>query len=237
MKKLVFPILGVLILGFSGCNKPGDNIQSLELPAIVGVSWETFQPTMITSMGTFVAPELQSLLYTELYEGDAIWAYFSVNYDQPTASGEYVAYDITPFKVETGWAQPTAGGESMSGDYDIPIAELGVADLLQNRMFIVCQHTSMPADQKFLYEMTYDSDETSVPELCIRAKKDYTAGTGTVGTVNFPYAFNMYSFFMTYKDANNMVKFKMKYKIGVDDDGKDRYEYYLQGTVFEIEVE
>jgi hypothetical protein len=236
MKKLVFPILVVLMLGFSGCMKTGDNINNLELPAIVGVNYDTFQPTIITSVGTFLVPELSSVLYTELYEGDAIWAYFTVNYDQPTASGDYIAYDIYYGKVETGWTQSTAGGESTAGNFDIPITDMWIADLIGNVMFFVFEQ-SAPKDQKMKYELTYDSSEISEPVIFLRAKKDDTEGTETVASLQYPFAFNMYSFFMTYKDADNMVKFKIKYKTGVDDDGNDQYGDYNQGTRIELKIE
>jgi hypothetical protein len=233
MKKLVFPILGVLMLYFSGCNKPGDNIQNLELPAIVGMSWETFQPTMITSLGTFLAPELSS---ADFFEGEAIWAYFSVNYDQPNAYGEYIAYDLYALKVETGWTQSTVGGESMAGDYDLPIENMWVADLIGNMMFFIFEHR-VSTDQKMLYELTYDGSETSDPVVYIRAKKDYTEGTASVGTLNYPFAFNMSSVFGTYKDSDNWVRFRIKYKTGVDDDENDQYGDFNQGTLIEIKVE
>jgi len=236
MKKLVFPILGVLMFGFSGCMKPGDNISNLELPAIVGVSYETFQPTIITSVGTFLATELQSVLYTELFEGDAIWAYFSVNYDQPTASGEYIAYDLYYGKVETGWTQATVGGESTAGDFDIPIENMWVADLVGNMMFFVFEQT-VPTDQKMTYELTYDGNETSEPEIFIRARKDYPKGSASVGTLQYPFAFNMSSFFMTHKDSDNWVRFKIKYKTGVDDEGIDQYDSFNDGSLIEIKIE
>jgi len=233
MKKLVFAFLGVLMLGLPSCMKTGDNISNYQdIPAIVGISYETFQPTIITSGGTFLAPELSNYLYTELFEGDAIWIYyFSINYDQPTTTGEYIAYDLQFFTVETGWAQ-----SGMSGEYDVPITNMGVADLVGNVMFCVFEHKA-PTDQKFRYELTYETNEASELELCIRAEYADTESTGTATTVNYPFAFNMYYVFIQYKGADNIVKFKMKYKTGVDDEGNDEYTYYASGVLFEVKIE
>jgi hypothetical protein len=236
MKNLVFPILGVLMFGFFGCMKPGDNINNLELPAIVGVNYDTFQPTITTSVGTFLAPELSSVLYSELFDGDAIWAYFSVNYDQPTTSGDYIAYDISYGKVDIGWTQATVGGESTSGEFDISITKMWAIDLIGNIMFFVFEQTA-PNNQKMTYELTYDSGETSENVVYIRAKKDYPESSETNVTLQYPFAFNMYSFFMTHKDADNVVKFKIKYKTGVDDDGNDQYGNYDEGSLIQIKVE
>lgn len=229
MKKLVLPFLCVLMLCLSSCMKTGDNISNYQdIPAIVGISHETFQPTIITSVGTFLAPELSNYLYTDLYEGDAIWIYyFSINFNQPAISGEYIADNIRMDKVDEGWVQ-----ESISDGFDVPIQNFWVADLVGNVMFCVFEHTA-PADKKFKYEMTYESNETSELELCIGAKNDDTESSGIAGT----FAFNMSYFFMTNKNADNVVKFKIKYKTGVDDAGNDQYTYYASGNTFEVKVE
>jgi hypothetical protein len=88
-----------------------------------------------------------------------------------------------------------------------------------------------------MYELTYDSNQSSELEIFLRAKKDYPEGTESVGTLHYPFAFNMYPFFMTHKDTDNMVRFKVKYKTGVDDEGNDRYNYYNQGALIELKVE
>jgi hypothetical protein len=237
MKKQFFPFVCMLMLGFSSCLDSHDNISYYsDMPALIGISYETLQPTVITSLGTFLAPELQEHLYTELYEGDAVWTYFNVNYDQPTASGAHIAYNLSLFKVDTGWAQATVGGESAAGNFNIAIENMQAVDVVNNVVFFIFEHTTVPRDQAMVYELTYDIDATSEPEIYLRAKRDYKEGSESVGTLQHPFAFNMSSFFMKYKDANNMVKFKIKYRAGVDGVGNDRYNNYNQGLPVEIEV-
>jgi hypothetical protein len=239
MKRTVFSLVcTLLLLGFSSCLKSGDNISYYsDVPAIVGISSDTYQPTIITSSGTFLAPELQNVLYTELVEGDAVWAYFNVNYDQPTESGTYQAYNISVYKIATGWPQATGGGGSQAGNFDIPISNITVYDLVQNDLFIVFEHTTVPTDQQMTYEMTYDGNDTSSePVIYLRAKKDGSESASSVGTLQYPFSFNMSSFFSTHKDSNNKVKFKVKYKTGVDANGNDQYSDYNGGTAIELTV-
>ena len=237
MKKVFIPFLSLLIFILSSCNKDGDDIRNYsDVPAIVAFSSETFQPTIITSLGTFLAPELQKFLYTAVVEGDAIWTYFTVNYDKPDDSGANIAYDLTFAKIETAGARATWGGESVDGSYNIPIEKMWIADVFNNRMFLVFEIT-VPNDQKMMYEMTYDLNEKDNPEVYIRAKKNNPEGSGITTTVYYPFAFNMSHFFSTYKSADNLVKFKIKYKIGINVEGNDQFEYFDLGKHVEVKVE
>ena len=239
MKKLVFPLLGLLFLCMSGCMDTGDNIQSYEyVPAVVGYS-NDFQPTLITSIGTFLAPELQSVLFTELYEGETILTSFYVNYDLPTSSEYYTAYNVLYGKVEKGWAYSTSEGQT-TGGYDVPIEDMALYGGVGNIWFFIFRHTA-PSDQSFVYEMTYNSNKTDdVPIVYIRAKYDGQQASGTSTTVDYPYAFDMYYFFSTFKDAENRIKFKIKYKTGVDEDDNDQYSDYYDaqlGAIIDIQIE
>jgi len=237
MKKVVLSFICLMMLGLTSCNELGDNIRYYQdVPAIVGISYETLQPTIITSGGTFLAPELQNKLYTEVMEGDAIWSYFNVNYDQPTTSGAYKAYNISFYKVEKGWTQATVGGESAMGDFNIPIEKMLVADVVGNVMFFIFEQ-KVPKDQQMVYELTYDSNKASEPEIYIRAKKEYPEGSEATETVIYLFAFDMYSFFLMHKDTDNWVKFKIKYKTGVDNEGCDMYSYYAEGALIEVKVD
>jgi hypothetical protein len=41
---------------------------------------------------------------------------------------------------------------------------------------------------------------------------------------------------MTYKDSDNMVRFKIKYKTGVDADGNGQYSDYNGGSLIEAKI-
>jgi len=219
--------------------KTGDNIQSFEyVPAVVGYS-NDFQPTIITSFGIFLAPELQSVLFTELYEGETILTSFYVNYDQQTSSEYYTAYDVGYYKVEKGWAQSTVEGQT-TGVYDTPIEDMTIYGGIGNVWFFIFRHTA-PSDQKFVYEMTYDNNTTDdTPIIYIRAKENEQKGSQSSTTVDYPYAFDMYYFFTTFKNAENRIKFKIQYKTGVDDEGNDQYDDYYDsqfGSIIDIQIE
>ena len=237
MKKSFFYLVCVLMIGFSSCEEVTDNISYYrDVPAIVGISYGTFQPVILTSFGLFNAPELQSSIYTELEEGDAIWAYFYVNHDKPSKTGEFIAYDLLYSKLATGRSLATTGGVSETGDFDIPIEKMWIADVIGNIMFFVFEQR-LPRDQKMVYELTYDNDQTSEPVIYFRAKKDYPEGKESVENFHYAFSFNMNSFFTKYKNSDGVVKFKIKYKTGVDSEGNEKYSNYNNGELVEVKVQ
>ena len=240
IKKIIFPFLGMIIFIMPGCMKDGDNMQYFEyVPAVVGYSYDLFQPTINTLVGTFLAPELQNVLFVELIEGDAILTSFYVNYDTQIASEYPIAYDVLYSKIVTGYPQSIAEGQT-TGDFDLPIENMVIYGRVGNIWFFLFRHTA-PTDQKLVYEMTYESNATdNIPVVSIRAKKDEQQDSQAATTTDYLYAFDMYTFFMTYKDTNNWVKFKIQYKTGVDDDGNDKYKDYVDsqfGSVIEFQIE
>ena len=209
-KRVIFSFLVTIMLSLSGCFESGENIQTFELvPAVVGYSSQLFQPTIITPFGTFIAPELQKDYFVELMEGDAILTSFYINYDQQSSTEYIVASNVLYSKVEKGWPQSTNEGQS-TGDYDVPIENMVLYGGIENIWFFVFRHTAS-SNQKFAYEMTYDSNVTDdIPVVYIRARKDGQGGSENTTTFDFPYAFNMNYFFTAFKDASNKVKFKIK---------------------------
>ena len=215
-----------------------DNIQCFATtPAVVGFDNDTSLPTIKTAYGVFFAPELQGEM-SNLFEGDAILASFCINYNQQP-SGKYpVVSDLQFLKVEVGFPIATQGGESETGDFDYPIKNMDVVGLFENVLFFAFQHKA-PIDQKFIYEMTFDDIETDIPVLYIRAKKDVIEVSGSERDVVYPFAFNMFDFFMEYKNADNKVKFMIKYKTGEDVDGNEIFRFFVNvsgNNTFEISV-
>ena len=222
MKKVIFALVAILMFGLSGCFKTGDNITTYPYgPAIVGYS-STFQPLIITPLGICLAPELQSKLTAgELYEGSVIWTCFTINHDQKTASGDYIAYSLDWDTVDIYMPFATDGGAG-SGDYDFPIADVEVISWFRNYMFVLFGHTAS-GNQAVDYEMTFDYNETGVyPEVFIRAKKNGQGSSNEVFIERFC-AFHMGNFVNMHLNSENMLIFDIKYKTGVDDDGNDKY--------------
>lgn len=232
MKKIMYPLLCALMFGASGCMKPGENIVTYQyVAAVVGLDYEyTFQPTLITSAGTYVAPTLPE----ELLEGDAVLSSFTVNYDVQESNLYTVLTDVATAKIPQGYPMPTTGGESAAGDFDAPIASMKIHDLVGNMLFIYTTQKSAQM-QEFVYEFTWDEAVEENPVLYLRAKEDGT-GSGSEGTHDYFCAFNMSNFFSRFKDADNHVRFTIQY-LGVDADGNEAYiPYYWQGYSDTIDV-
>ena len=230
MKRIVFPLFVVVMFGLSSCMKPGDNIQEYQyIPAIVEFSFDLFQNTLKTPLplGPIVSSQIQNA--TDLGEGDAIITSFTVNHDQQ-ASAEYTtAYNIGYDKINRAIPEATTGGESMTGDFDLPIEALYIYGWVGYNWFFGFGHKDVTNQDSFVYEMTYDSD---MPVVYLRAKKS-SAGVAAC-------AFNLYSFFMTHKNVDNIVEFTIQHKIGVDEDGNDEYRLFTDDygqSVIKISVE
>ena len=221
MKKIVFPFLSIAMLGLSGCFKSGDNIQTFpEMPAVVDFYTSPFQPMIITPYGSYFAPDLLNAMGTDLNDEDAIWTTFSINYDQQPASAMYYTVsDMEYIKVGKSDLSTSSGD-----DFNAPIEDMQVIWRSGNVLFFFFRHTA-PADQKYIYEMTYDYTDPSV--AYIRAKENGT-GLQQSGTFVYLYAFDIQFF------RYNNKEFNMMYYTGVDEEGNDVYKPW-SGNPYEID--
>ena len=219
MKKFVFLFCGLLMLGLSSCIKPGKNIQEFKnIPAIVDFPFDLFQYALKTPYGPIYASELQNA--DDLSEGDALMVSFSVNYDQQNMEKYTMATDLEYIKLGLGNATATVEGESMSDDFNLPIETFGIYNNVEYYFFFGFSHKNLSEGDKLLYEMTYNREKTEeTPELIVRAKKS------SEGSKYAAYVFNLISFYFDNKDSDNKLKFSIKYKTGVDEEGKDTFEY------------
>ena len=234
MKKIISPFLGIVMLGLTNCIDPGgDNITSYStVPAIVEeFDIATFQPALFTSLGKVIAPELQKALTSELYDGAAVLANFEINADHQPSTEYTIASNVQWIKIDQVRAYSTNGGESMSGTFDVKIERINDVVLVfceyNTFIFIVFAHEA-PADQKFIYEMTYDASENT-DIVYIRAKNN---GQGTKANTTFTclYAFDITDYLMALRQGEKRVTFKLKYKTG-EEEGKDVYREYDQPIV------
>jgi len=241
MKRIVFPFLGMLMLVTSGCIKKGDNIGAFtDEPAIVRFNYDFFLPTLVTRWGAFVAPELQSKFFTEINEGDLLWTHFEVNYDQQSSTEYLVVSGLQYGKIDQeGWPSATPGGESVTGDFNVPIEGMILYTRIENYLFFLFGHMA-PTGQKFTYEMTYDPEPADTKVLYLRAKKTGEESTKTKELFPVPFAFYMGSFFSEYKGADNKVNVSFRFKIEDDEAGNEQYYLYMDQygrSIFSFEVE
>ena len=220
MNKIVLSFTGVFMLMLTGCNT-GENIQNFPaMPAIVDFYSSMLQPKIITPYGVYSAPILQSAMFTELDDGDAIWTMFSVNYDQqPSTSEHYMVSEMQWFKVEKAYPTATPGGEGAGVDFNLPIESMEATWRVEDVIFFIFIHA--PSDQKYTYEMTYDSENPEV--VFIRAKNE-GAGSRPSESSGYPYVFDMHHYFTSFPHySENLGDITFRYKTGVDEEGKDVY--------------
>ena len=234
MKRIVFPFLGIIMLVFSGCIDPGngDNISSFSyVPAIVDeFDFTTSYPALFTSLGKVSAPELyRDLSSGKLYDGAAVLANFSINYDQQPSTEYTLVSDVelSPVINQTS-AYSNSGGGSVSGNFNGKIVKISGHDLVfcdnyKAVIFIAFIHEA-PEDQEFIYEMTYDAYENT-DILYIRAKND-GQGTKTSSTFPYLYVFDISDYLTTLRGGEKKVTFNLKYKMDVDNEGRDIYGEY-----------
>ena len=213
MKRFFFYFLGFIMFGMSGCVKPGDNIQEFPyIPAIVDLDFQfTFGLALRTPYGLIVSNEIRNA--EDLWEGDAVVAFFTVNYDQQPSQDYTFAYDLNYAKGGRGSAIQTEEGKSGTGDFDLFIESMGLYGGFDNLLFLGFSHKNVGDNDRFIYEMTYDVNE---PVLYIRARKSES------GSENPFCAFSMYSFYSDQKNAGHTSGFTIQYKSGVKD-GEDDY--------------
>jgi len=226
MKRIVFPFLGMVMLGLSSCMKPGENIQDFQyVPA--SVLFDIRYGLMLnTPIGLVGAQKIQNA--GDLWEGDLVLAFFTVNYDQQASEEYFYAYDLDYVKIEQGYATGTSGGESTSNDYNFPIEVIvDVFGLFEHNLFLALGHKA-PEDQKFIYEMTFDRDvQSGRQEVKIRAKKN-GEGTKPEKNIGYPYAFNIRSLLNNSTDVP--TKFVIYFKTGVDNDGNEKFTLLTDGN-------
>ncbi len=231
MKKIVFPFLCILMFTLSSCKNKGDDIQSYSwVPAIVGFDSEvTQQPTLTTPYGTYVVPELQSVFLYYLNVGDAVITTYTINYDRQSSEEYTVAEVLDWIKINKDVLQGTLGGESNAGDFDAPILSVQPYVRLGDVLFIFFNH-SAPANQPFLYEMTYDYNEKSdIPTMYFRAKEIELDNSPKYTYPNAA-AFELGAFLRAHADSESKARINIKFKTGEEDE-KDVYSEYVNNPV------
>ena len=228
MKKFVLPVLGILMLGLSGCNKEksDDIVFFRDIPAILGYDRTIGQAILITPGETFLAPELGDYLYYGLLlEDDALMTYFYVNRSrQPRQDYRTVTmYDWTIVDV----ASPIEADESEI-DKLVPIDSMFCYAFVQHDRINVLYCGFYHKDtyfRTFDYEMTFDDEETGdVPTLSVRAKEKGSQAL-TKASFWWVYAFDMYEYLDTLeRDSENKVRLNIRFKTGEDDEENEIWD-------------
>jgi len=233
MKKIIFPILGMIMLGLSSCND-GDNIKPYwDVPAIVGFNSELSQPTLITSEETFIAPMLQRhLSIGDISLGDALLTFFEVNFDQQSFPGHIEVSFLEAWHIDKTFPRQTITSEDHTTIENIAGHDVIIFNNKNNIvLFFAFEHLTHE-NQMFEYIMTYDPDdiaEMEIPTLYIRARKDGEGSGNVIDVRRRIHAFDMSEFYR----ISNKSKINIKFKIGEDQDGDDIFRSWARNP-FEL---
>jgi hypothetical protein len=246
MKKVFkFFALSILALAFSGCLKDDNNniIYFYDEPAVVESLGEN--PIIRSSHDRFVVN-----LPSELEVGELLFTSFTVNRDKKkTLDGKdyYQADEFRFLKVDSSEViipENVAAFESyLSDDYTAFIDEAGLyRDYLDNFLFFNFKRKNSSENKLLDYEMVLNPEienpNNGYPTLYIRSKKTETsADSSGQGTV---FAFDMTKFiayYLTNIADKDVIGFNIKYKIGVDEEGKDIYRAFISNPItWQIQV-
>ena len=222
------------MLSLSGCFKrePSDDIFAFRLPAVVQFN-SSMELVINSKVGSFLAPELEEKLFTDVNVGDLIYTVFSVNVSLPQSpSGHFTAYNISWAKVYTKSAIATEGGASETGDYNFPIKDIAILEFWNNYAYFAIEHNA-PSGQLFTYEMTYDINETgNVPTVYLRAKKTGDEISGNNERIAMFFAFDITELELKFKNSDNILYINIMIKTGVDSDGNEVFSNFIYNPVF-----
>ncbi len=187
-----------------------------------------------TRYGTLLAPELNGKSF---FDDDLLWTNFEVNHDNQPYSDATTVSNLVYMQVYSSYIRTVPGG-IVTDEYTAPIDHMYPAPALKAvRKILFCSFGHVaPADQTYAYEMFYDPEETAdTPTLYVRAKKS-NSSTGSNINLKTCWAFEMTTFATRYKDpSSNIVQLNIKYRTGVDDEGKDIYKT-LEGSPISWEL-
>lgn len=226
MKRIVFLFLSILIIGLSTCKKHENDkyITYYEIAAVVGYDSDYQSPMLFTSLGTFIAPQLQNVFLYYVENGDAILANMIFKDEQKTSMDNTVLVSLDYALVAKETPKSTDGGESAGSEFIASIDSIAPYDMVNNVAFLLFFHTA-PVLQQYNYEMTYEPDQAAaddIPTVYFRAKENGKDDVNATKFIQRICAFNLNNFVDTYKDPKNSLKINIKFYTG-NKNGEDVY--------------
>jgi len=248
-------VLFLLLFQFTSCLKEDDNRKPVYLfydePVVVNQLGDN--PLIRNESYLFSVPELAG--DTALKAGDLLWTSFIVDLDNQANTNplQYTAKSFQYRIVDSAKViipADTAEFQSyLSDEYSSPIESSVLypyaIDSLWFFGFRQREYSMQQAQSNFIYELilnpTIEKDGNSYPTLYIRAKQtDASASTASARSRDgyLIFAFDAADFV---KYWNNMVfpanvltdrvRFNLKYKTGVDANGKDIYRSFMSNPI------
>jgi hypothetical protein len=244
MKKLIK--LGVLFLSvfvFTNCLDDNDNKP---------IYYFYDEPAVIDSLGDnsiVRTPHGKFLVSTiggdSLKIGDLLWTAFRVDPNdgvpESTSTKQHKATNFSYKKVDSTKvilpADTTEFKSYLSDDYSAFIYEAVLyRDYIDKLLFFGFRRETVSDNLTFKYEMILNPEieaQNGYPTFYIRSQKMdlVESHSGHRETI---FAFDMTEFLRNYKESSSdkkIVKFNLKYKVGVDEEGKDVYREFKSNPI------
>ncbi|MCL2649853.1 MAG: hypothetical protein FWD60_02355 [Candidatus Azobacteroides sp.] len=227
MMRIIFLCSTLGLFFLTSCLENVGNSQTFPTDnAVVSFSYDYPGMTFLdTPWGRVVAPELSG----KGDAGDCLLASFTVDYDNQPKFKYYSASDIKYTKIaKTDIVMLDAGSQNISDTIDELSVDsiknlgfVGTVNCIDNNLFMGFDNTN------YDYQLVYsDSLIDEIPVLYVCAKSIESSAT-TYGDYKYQ-AFDITPFLERYADKDNNFSFYLKYKKGIDANGKNVYETLSQ---------
>ncbi len=244
MKKEKFLILGVVLtlftMSFVSCNDdddPNPNILRFIYEPVIVESNDGGKVSMETQYGEIQAPQLSIAKAGE---------YYLTHFFMDTTIRPYTAYSMEYIRMGADTLSILAPGTQMSEGYDIPITDIGIfiqdkqaetllksdEDVklicLDTTFFIEAAFEGSEKEKSHEFELVCSPDSidatNNLPIFYLRAKStDQKISKAS-------YALNL-STAPIVETGEGLIEFNLKYKTGVNSEGKDIYKSYKNNPV------
>ena len=250
MKKFLrfFGVFFVLLTLFTNCLKDDDNRKSVyyfhDEPVVVVQTGD--YPTVRNESYLFYVPELAG--DTALKAGDLLWTSFIVDLDSQAATDLITSYQYTANDFKYGIvdsskviipADTPEFQSYLSDDYTASI-DLSVLYkyVIDNLWFFGFKQQDQSDQLSYTYELILNPViENNYPTLYIRSKQ-VNASPEKLGKARsndgIIFAFDATDFVDYYRKAissTGFVRFNLKYKTGVDNNGNDIYKAFMSNPL------
>ena len=206
------------------------------IPAMIGYNYDFEVVTLITPIGIHLAPTLNPQFIYELEDGDALIALVEVNMDNQNIEGFITVKDVILFyKLDKFFPQATEGGKSAGEDFNFSIDDFYPVSFFIDKhfnnyvaIFEFVKHVHR--SNSFMYEMTYDPDDTDeIPSVYFRAK-NVPDGVYQIENGQYLCAFDFADFFAERRDSGNKFEVNFFFKTGEEGE-KEIFEPFEENPV------
>jgi len=182
-----------------------------------------------TPYGAIAAPELNG----KYEKGDCLFASFTIDYDNQPNNQYYTATNVSEKKIgktdiimlNAVYQNVNDSIDKMSQDSIKNLTFVGSVCCINNNLFM--GFDQLDANRNYDYQLVYsDSLIDEMPVLYVCAKEANPSSATTYGDYRYQ-AFDITPFLAEYADENNNFSFYLKYKKGVDMNGKNVYAFLL----------